>query len=41
MMYRDQKFYWTYQLGVSWPDDYIGPDSMTRWIIEKSVGFTV
>ena len=21
-------------------DDYIGPDSMTRWIIEKSVGFT-
>ena len=29
-----------YQHGVSWPDDYIGPDSMTRWIIEKSVGFT-
>ena len=23
-----------------WPDDYIGPDSMTRWIIEGSVGFT-
>ena len=22
------------------PDDYIGPDSMTWWIIEKSVGFT-
>ena len=20
--------------------DYIGPDSITRWIIEKSVGFT-
>ena len=20
--------------------DYIGPDSMTRWIIEKSQGFT-
>ena len=38
--YRDEKFYWTYQRGVSWPDDYIGPDSMTRWIIEKSYGFT-
>ena len=38
--YRDEKFYWTYQHGVSWPDDYIGPDSMTQWIIEKSVGFT-
>ena len=37
---EDQKFYWTYQRGVHWPDDYIGPDSMTRWIIEKSVGFT-
>ena len=40
MKYRDQKFYWTYQCGVHWPDDYIGPDSMTLWIIEKSVGFT-
>ena len=40
MRYRDEKFYWTYQRGVGWPDDYIGPDSMTRWIIEKSVGFT-
>ena len=40
MSYRDKKFYWTYQRGVGWPDDYIGPDSMTRWIIEKSVGFT-
>ena len=40
MRYRDQKFYWTYQRGVHWPDDYIGPDSMTRFIIEKSVGFT-
>ena len=36
----DEKFYWTYQRGVHWPDDYIGPDSMTRWIIEGSVGFT-
>ena len=26
--------------GVGWPNDYIGPDSMTRWIIETSVGFT-
>ena len=40
MRYRDEKFYWTYKLSVSWPNDYIGPDSMTRWITEKSVGFT-
>ena len=40
MTYRDEEFYWTYQRGISWPDDYIGPDSMTRWIIEKSQGFT-
>ena len=40
MRCRDEKFYWTYQHGIHWPDDYIGPDSMTRWIIEKSVGFT-
>ena len=40
MKYRDEKFYWTYQCSVHWPDDYIGPDSMTRWIIEKSDGFT-
>ena len=40
MKYREEKFYWTYQHGVHWPNDYIGPDSMTRWIIEGSVGFT-
>ena len=40
MRYRDKKFYWTYQCGIGWPDDYLGPDSMTHWIIEKSVGFT-
>ena len=40
MRYRDEKFYWTYQCGVGWTDDYIGPDLMTRWIIEKSMGFT-
>ena len=40
MMYRDEKFYWTYQCGVCWPNDYIDPDTMTQWIIEKSVGFT-
>ena len=40
MKYQDEKFYWTYQCGVHWPDDYIGPDSMTWWIIEGSVGFT-
>ena len=40
MKYWDEKFYWSYQCGVHWPDNYIGPDSMTRWIIEGSVGFT-
>ena len=40
MRYRDKKCYWTYQCDVHWPDDYIGPDSMTWWIIETSVGFT-
>ena len=40
MRYRDEKFYCTYQHGVGWLDNYIGPDSMTRWIIEKSQGFT-
>ena len=40
MKYWDEKFYWTYQRGIGWPNDYIGPDSMTRWILEKSVGFT-
>ena len=40
MKYRDEKFYWTYQGGIGWPNDYIGPDSMTWWIIETSVGFT-
>ena len=40
MKYQDEKFYWTYQHGVCWPNDYIGPDSMMHWIIEESVGFT-
>ena len=40
MRYRDEKSHWSYQRGVRWPDDYIGPDSMTRWIIEGSDGFT-
>ena len=40
MRYRDERFYWTYQHGVHWPNDYIGPDSMTWWIIEGSMGFT-
>ena len=40
MRYGDEKFYWTYQCSVGWPNVYIGPDSMTRWIIEKSQGFT-
>ena len=37
MKYLDEKFYWSHQY---WPNDYIGPDSMVRWIIEKSDGFT-
>ena len=32
MRYRDKIFYWTYQHGVGWPNDYICPDSMTQWI---------
>ena len=40
MRYRDERFCWSYQHGIHWPDDYIGPDSMTCWIIEASVGFT-
>ena len=40
MKYQDEKFYLTYQCSVHWPDDYSGPDSMTQWIIEGSVGFT-
>ena len=35
-----KNFIGTYKRGVHWPDDYIGPDSMTCWIIEGSVGFT-
>ena len=40
MRYRDEKFYWIYQHGVNCPDNYIGLDSMTQWILEKSDGFT-
>ena len=40
MKYRGEEFCWTYQRSAHWPDDYLGPDSMTRWIIETSVGFT-
>ena len=40
MKYWDEKYYWSYQHGVGWPNDYLGPDLMTRWIIEKSEGFT-
>ena len=40
MRYRNEKFYWTHQRDVGWPDDYMGPDSMTHWITEKSQGFT-
>ena len=37
MRKRDDKFYWIYQHGVRWPNDYIGPDSMTRWIIKNQM----
>ena len=42
MKYGDEKFYWTYQRGLKWPNnyDYKGPDSIIHWIIEKSQGFT-
>ena len=40
MKYQDKKFYWSYQRGVHWPNDYIGPYSMTQWILEASDGFT-
>ena len=40
MKYLDEKFYWTCERGVHWPDGYIDLDSMTRWIIEGSVDFT-
>ena len=40
MGYRDNKFYWTFQRSVVWSNYYVGPDLMTRWIIEKSNGFT-
>ena len=40
MRYRDKKIYWSYQRGIGWPNDYLGPDSMTQWIIETSIGFT-
>ena len=40
MKYQDEKFYSSYQRSVHWPNDYLGPDSMTHWIIEVSDGFT-
>ena len=39
MKYRNEKFYWIHQRGITWPNDYIGLDSMTHWIIEKIPGF--
>ena len=38
MNYRNEKFFGTHQHG-GW-SDYINPDSMTHWIIEKSQGLT-
>ena len=40
MKYWDEKFYWTYQHGVSWPNDYLGPDSMSHWIIDFSLMYS-
>ena len=39
MSYQNEKFYWSYQQGVQRPNDYIDPNSMTLWIIEKSQDF--
>ena len=38
MAYRFEKFFGTYQTGGL--DDYFNPNSMTRWIIQTSNGFT-
>ena len=38
MGYRNEKFFGTHQ-HWGW-FDYIGPDSMRHWIMEKSQGFT-
>ena len=40
MKYPDEKFYWSYQHGIHWPNDYIGSDSMAQWILEVLMGFT-
>ena len=40
MRIRDEKFYLTYQCSVGWPDDHIGLDLMTWWILEVSMVFT-
>ena len=37
MRYRDEKFYWIYQHGIVWLDDYNGPDSMT-WCTFQILG---
>ena len=36
MRYRDEKFYWGYQRGSGWPDDYISLDSMT-WVDNRDL----
>ena len=35
-----KNFIGLFSVVFGWPNDYLGPDSMTRWIIEKSEGFT-
>ena len=40
MRYRDEKFYWTYQSGVGWPEVLYWPRFNDPVIIETSVGFT-
>ena len=37
MKYQDEEFYWTYQRGVHWSDDYIGPDSMTGGLLRSQM----
>ena len=35
--YLDEKFYWTYQCGVGWPNDYIGPDRFSDLVDYRKI----
>ena len=38
MRYKDEKFYWTYQRGVSWPDDYIVWSGLNDPVDNRKIG---